>query len=51
MLHDLIENRYADAPMAGPTEVVLLLARLMVLGEISLVMDGGVIPLDKATKP
>jgi hypothetical protein len=48
VLHDLIEVRFANRPYGWPDmEVALLLARLLVLGEISLVMDGGVIPLDK----
>ena len=48
VLHDLIETRFANRPYGWPDmEVALLLARLLVLGEISLVMDGGVIPLDK----
>ena len=48
VLYDLIENRFANRPYGWPDlEVALLLARLLVLGEISLVMDGGVIPLDK----
>jgi hypothetical protein len=48
VLHDLIEVRFYNRPYGWPDmEVALLLARLLVLGEISLVMDGGVIPLDK----
>jgi hypothetical protein len=48
VLHDMIEVRFANRPYGWPDmEVALLLARLLVLGEISLVMDGGVIPIDK----
>jgi hypothetical protein len=48
VLHDLIEVRFSNRPYGWPDmEVAILLARLLVLGEISLVMDGGVIPLDK----
>ena len=48
VLHDMIEVRFSNRPYGWPDmEVALLLARLLVLGEISLVMDGGVIPLDK----
>ena len=40
VLHDLIEKRYAVRPYGWPDEeVLLLIARLFVLGEISLVMD------------
>ena len=40
VLHDMIEKRYAIRPYGWPDEEVLLLvARLFVLGEISLVMD------------
>ncbi len=48
VLHDLIEVRFFNRPYGwSDMEVAILLARLLVLGEISLVMDGGVIPLDK----
>ncbi len=48
VLHDLLEKRYALRPFGWPdNEVLILLARLLVLGEISLMMDGGLIPLDK----
>ena len=48
VLHDLIEVRFYNRPYGWPDmEVALLLARLLVLGEISLMMDGGVIPLEK----
>jgi hypothetical protein len=48
VLHDLIEVRFYNRPYGWPDmEVALLLARLSVLGEISMVIDGGVIPHDK----
>ena len=48
VLHDMIEVRFYNRPYGWPDmEVALLVARLLVLGEISLVMDGGVVPLDK----
>jgi hypothetical protein len=48
VLHDLIEVRFSNRPYGWPDmEVAILLARLLVLGENSLVMDGGSIPLDK----
>ena len=49
ILHDLIEKRYALRPYGWPDEEILLLvARLLILGEISLMMDGVLIPLEKA---
>jgi hypothetical protein len=48
VLYDMVENRYANRPYGWPSmEVMLLVARLIVLGEISLVIEGGVLPLDK----
>jgi hypothetical protein len=48
VLHDMIEKRYALRPYGWPDEeVLLLLARLLVLGEINLMMDGALLPLDK----
>ena len=48
VLHDMIEKRYALRPYGWPDdEVLLLVARLLVLGEISLMMDGALSPLDK----
>ena len=48
VLHDLIEKRYTLRPYGWPDdEVLLLVARLLVLGEISLMMDGAPIPIDK----
>jgi len=49
VLHDLIEKRYALRPYGWPdNEVLLLLARLLVLGDINLMMDGALLPPDKA---
>ena len=49
VLHDMIEKRYAVRPYGWPTEEVLLwLARLLVLGDISLMMDGALLPVEKA---
>ncbi len=48
VLHDMVENRYANRPYGWPSmEVVMLVARQIVLGEISLVVEGSVLPLDK----
>jgi hypothetical protein len=49
ILNDMIEKRYALRPYGWPDdEVLLLVARLLVLGEISLMMDGALVPIDKA---
>ena len=49
VLHEMIEKRYAVRPYGWSTEEVLLLvARLLVLGDISLMMDGALLPPDKA---
>jgi DNA-binding phage protein len=49
VLHEMIEKRYAVRPYGWPTEEVLLLvARLLVLGDISLMMDGALLAPDKA---
>lgn len=49
VLHDMLEKRYSLRPYGWPDEeVLILLARLLVLGEISLMTDGGLVPLDKA---
>jgi uncharacterized phage infection (PIP) family protein YhgE len=49
ILNDMVEKRYSLRPYGWPDEEVLLLvARLLVLGEISLVMDGALVPIDKA---
>ena len=48
VLHDMLEKRYALRPYGWPDEeVLLLLARLFVLSEISLVMDSTLLPIDK----
>jgi hypothetical protein len=49
ILYDLIEKKYALRPYGWPDgEVLILIARLLVLGEISLMMDGALIPVNKA---
>lgn len=49
VLYDMIENRFAKRPFGWPQmETALLVARLVVLGEIALVMDGAPLPADKA---
>jgi hypothetical protein len=49
ILHDMIEKRYSIRPYGWPDEEVLILvARLLVLDEISLMMDGALLLLDKA---
>jgi hypothetical protein len=48
VLSEMIEKRYAMRPYGWPDdEVLILAARLLVLGEISLMMDGALIPIDK----
>jgi hypothetical protein len=48
VLHDLLEKRYALRPYGWPEEeVLLLIARLIVLSEINLTMDSTVLPIDK----
>ena len=48
VLHDMLEKRYAVRPYGWPDEeVLLLLARLIVLSEISLMLDSTVLPIDK----
>ncbi len=48
VLHDMLEKRYALRPYGWPDEEVLLLvARLVVLSEISLSMDSTLLPIDK----
>ena len=48
VLHDLLEKRYSLRPYGWTEEeVLLLLARLLVLSEISLMMDATLLPLDK----
>lgn len=48
VLHDMLEKRYSLRPYGWPDEeVLLLLARLLVLSEISLMMDSTLLPIDK----
>jgi hypothetical protein len=48
VLHDMLEKRYSVRPFGWPDEeVLLLLARLIVLSEISLMMDSTLLPIDK----
>jgi len=48
VLHDMLEKRYSLRPYGWPDdEVLLLLARLIVLSEISLMMDSTLLPIDK----
>lgn len=49
VLQDMIDKRYSLRPYGWPEdEVVMLIARLLVLGEISLMMDETLVLLDKA---
>jgi hypothetical protein len=49
VLHDLLEKRYSLRPYGWPDdEVLLLIARLIVLSEINLIMDSTLLPIDKA---
>ncbi len=49
VLYDMIENRYANRPYGWPQlETALLVAELMVLGEISLVVDGATVSHERA---
>jgi len=48
VLHDMIQKRYAIRPYGWPDmEVVLLVARLLVLGEISLKLENRILSLEK----
>ena len=48
IIHDMIEKRYSLRPYGWPDlEVILLLCRLIALGEVSLRMEGDTLPLDK----
>jgi hypothetical protein len=48
VLHDMLDKRYSLRPYGWPDdEVLLLIARLVVLGEISLMMDSTLMPIDK----
>jgi hypothetical protein len=49
ILHEMIEKKYALRPYGWPEgEALILIARLLVLGEISLMMDGALLPVNKA---
>jgi hypothetical protein len=48
ILHDMLEKRYSLRPYGWPEdEVLLLLARLVVLGEVTLMMDGSLLPVER----
>ena len=48
MAHDLLEKRYSLRPYGWPDdEVLLLIARLIVLSEINLMMDSTLVPIEK----
>lgn len=48
VIYDMVEKRYAVRPYGWPDmEVILLLARMLVLGEISLKLEGATLPLEK----
>ncbi|WLD11905.1 BREX system P-loop protein BrxC [Planctellipticum variicoloris] len=48
VLHDMLEKRYSVRPYGWPEEeVLLLLARLVVLSEVNLLMDSVLLPVDK----
>ena len=52
VLSDMLEKRYSLRPYGWPDdEVLLLVARLLVVGEISLMMDSALMPIDKAYEP
>ena len=52
VLYDMLEGRYARRPYGWPPEqTLILLARLIVLGEVSLMMDAAVVPIDKVYAP
>jgi hypothetical protein len=48
VLHDMLEKRYSLRPYGWPEdEVLLLVARLIVLSEINLVIDSTLLPIEK----
>lgn len=49
VLHDLVEDRFSSRPYGWPSlETILLVARLLVLGEIHLVRAGAKVPMERA---
>jgi hypothetical protein len=49
VLYDMIDSRFAKRPYGWPPlETALLVARLLVLGELSLVLDGATVPPEQA---
>jgi hypothetical protein len=49
VLHDLVEDRFSNRPFGWPSlETILLVARLLVVGEIYLVRAGGKVPMERA---
>ena len=52
VLFDMIQGRYAKRPYGWPDlESALLVAQLLMLGEVSLIMDGATLPPDRAYEP
>ena len=48
ILNELIEERFGRRPYGWPDmEVLLLVTKLIKLGEVALAMDGGVLPVDR----
>jgi hypothetical protein len=49
VLHDLVEERFSSRPYGWPSlETILLVARLLVLGEIHLIRAGAKVPQERA---
>jgi hypothetical protein len=49
VLHDLVEERFSNRPYGWPAmETILLVSRLVIIGEIHLVRAGAKIPFDRA---
>ena len=49
VLHELVEERFSNRPYGWPSyETILLVSRLLVIGEIHLMRAGSRIPLDRA---
>jgi hypothetical protein len=52
VLFDMMDGRFASRPYGWPPlETSLLVAQLLAFGEISIVMDGSTIPVEKAYEP